>query len=85
MRVYQQQTGFYLRLRDNVEFEFLIDETGSGLRQVSLVEDETAAAEAAGTAHLLHPFGPLGIQLTIRLLVFGLEHANRFLSTRNRC
>ena len=42
----------------------------------TLVGNEAGAAKAAGTAHAMHPLGPLGIQSPIRLLILGLEHSN---------
>ena len=62
-----------------VELEFLVDERGAGFGEVALVGDETAAAEAARTAQLVHPLGPLGVEVTVRLLILGLEHTYDFL------
>lgn len=67
----------YLCFRHNVKIQLRVDETGAGLGHVALVEAQTRAAEAAGAAQPLHPLGPLGVQPAVRLLVLGLEHADR--------
>ena len=36
---------------------------------VYLVGDKAGSAEAAGTAHPVHPFRPLGIQPAVRFLI----------------
>lgn len=66
----------YLGLRDNVEAQFLIHETRSGLGEVTLVGHNAAPPKAARAACLVEPLGPLWIQVAVRFLVLGLEHSN---------
>lgn len=68
--------------RHDVELQFLVHQAGPRLGQVALVEHQTVSAKAAGTAQLLQPLGPFGVQLAVGLLVLGLEHANDLLQTR---
>lgn len=56
-----RQQCLYLRPGNDVELQFLIDQAGPGLREVTLVQDQTVAAKAAGTTQLLEPLGPLGV------------------------
>jgi len=58
-----------------------VNKTSASFGQVALVQNKAAATEATRTTHLLHPFGPLGIQLTVRLFILRLEHADRFLNS----
>ena len=67
----------YLRFRHNVKLQLGVDEAGAGLGHVALVGAEAGAAEAAGAAQPVHPLGPLGVQPAVRLLVLGLEDADR--------
>ncbi len=64
----------HLCLRDHFKPQFLIDNAGSCLGEVALVGHEAAAAKAARAAQLVQPFGPLGVQSAIGLLVLRLEH-----------
>lgn len=63
-------------LGDNVQSQPLVDNAGSHFRQVALVGDDAAPAEAAGATDLVQPFCPLGIEAAIRLFIFGLKHTN---------
>ena len=48
------------------------------LRLHYLIGNETGAAKATRATQPMHPFGPLRIEPTIGLLIFGLEHTDRF-------
>lgn len=78
-----QGESLHLGLRDDVELQLVIHQTGPGFREVALVQDQAVAAEATRTAKLLQPLGPLGVELTIRLLVLGFKHTDNFLQRRN--
>ena len=69
----------YLGPGNDVEFQFLVNKAGPGLREVTLVQDQTVTAKAAGTTQFLEPLGPLWIQQAIGLFIFRFEHANDFL------
>ena len=58
----------------NVQDQLLVHNAGSCLREVSLVGHQTAPTETTRTAYLVHPLGPLGVELSVGLLVLGLEH-----------
>ena len=66
---------------DDVELQLVVHQAGPGLREVPLVEDQTVPAEAAGAAQLLEPLGPLGVELSVRLLVLRFEHTDDLLRT----
>ena len=68
----------HLRFRHDVEVELGVDEAGAGLGHVALVGNEAGPTEAAGTADTVHPFGPLGVQTSVRLLVFRFIDADSF-------
>ncbi len=72
----------YLCLGDYVELKPLVHCTGAGLRQVALVEDETASTETAWATQLLHPLGPFWVEMAIWFLIFRLENANDFLKDK---
>lgn len=74
----------HLGLWDDTQAELLVDKRGGRLGEVALVGDEAAAAEAAGAAQLVEVFGPLGVQVTVRLLRLGLEHADGLLRGQTR-
>lgn len=69
----------YLGPGNDVELQFLIDQAGPGLREVTLVQDQTVAAKAARTAQFLEPLSPLWVQLAVGLFILRFEHANDFL------
>lgn len=69
----------YLGPGNDVELQFLIDQAGPGLREVTLVQDQTVATKAAGTTQFLEPLSPLGVQLAIWLFILRFEHTNDFL------
>lgn len=73
----------YLGPRDDVELQLLIDQAGPGLREVALVQDQTVSAETAGATQFLKPLRPLRVQLSIRLFIFGFEHADYLLCREN--
>ena len=66
------------RIGHHVEAELLVHEAGPGLGHVALVGDEAGPTKAAGTADTVHPFGPLGVQTSVRLLVFRFIDADSF-------
>ena len=69
----------YLGIGNYLELQFGVYKASPGLWQVALVGHQTGPPEAAWAAQLVHPFRPLGVQLTIRLLIFRFEHAYGFL------
>lgn len=75
----QQNASLHLGLGHYVELQFLIDQAGPSLWEVTLVKNQTVTTEAAGTAKFLEPFCPLGIQLAVGFFVFRFENADDFL------
>lgn len=69
----------YLGPGNDVELQFLIDQACPGLREVTLVQDQTVTAKAARTTKFLEPLCPLGVQLAIGLFILRFEHADDFL------
>ena len=69
----------YLGPWNDVELQFLIDQAGPGLREVTLVQDQAVSTETARTTKLLEPLGPLWVQLAVGLFIFWFEHADDFL------
>ena len=65
--------------RHDVKSELSVDDGGSGFGEIALVRHQTGSSEAAGTAHLVKIFRPLGVQLTVRFFVLRLENTHRFL------
>lgn len=64
---------------NDVELQFLINQAGPGLREVTLVQDQTVATKTAGTTQFLEPLSPLWVQLAIRLFILRFEHSNDLL------
>ena len=69
----------YLSIGYNIKAELLIHKTRSCLGQVPLVRNQTASPKATRTTNLMHPFGPLWIQMSVWLLIFRFENTNFFL------
>jgi len=69
----------HLGFGNYVEVQLLVHQTGPGLGEVALVEDQTVPAKTARTAELLEPLGPLGVELPVGLLVLRLEDADDLL------
>ena len=68
--------SLYLSFWYDVETQSLIYNTCPHLREVALIGNQTTPAKTAGAAHLVEPLGPLGVEMAVRLLIFGLEHTN---------
>ena len=66
----------YLRFWHIVQTEFGINQTCSSFWHVTLIGNETRAAEEAGAAQPVQPLHPLGVKPPVRLLVLGLEDAD---------
>lgn len=62
-----------------VELQFLIHQAGPSLRQVTLVQNQTVTAKAAGAAQFLEPFCPLRVQLAVGLLILRFEDTDDLL------
>lgn len=75
----RQVVRLHLGPGNYVELQFLVDQAGPGLREVTLVQNQTVTAEAAGTTEFLEPLCPLWIQLAIGLFILRFEDANDFL------
>lgn len=79
MRRQQQSACRHLGPGNYVKLQLLINQAGPSLREVTLVQNQTVAAEAAGTTEFLEPLCPLGVQLAVGLFILRFEHADDFL------
>lgn len=75
----RQVVHLHLGPGDYVELQFLVDQAGAGLREVTLVQNQTVTTEAARTTEFLEPLCPLWIQLAIGLFILRFKDANDFL------
>lgn len=65
-----------LGFRNYIQLQFLVHQTGPSLRQVALVGHYATPAKAAWEEQLVQPLGPLRVEVTIWLLILGLEHTH---------
>lgn len=75
----RQVVHLHLGPGNYVELQLLVDQAGPGLREVTLVQDQTVTAEAAGTTEFLEPLCPLWIQLAVGLFILRFEDADDLL------
>eukprot|EP00734_Pompholyxophrys_sp_LG126_P000744 Pompholyxophrys_sp_v1_NODE_472_length_534_cov_2.100209.p3 type:complete len:130 gc:universal NODE_472_length_534_cov_2.100209:145-534(+) len=68
--------GHDLRVGHDVEAQEAVHHRRARLGDVAQVGDQATAPEAAGTARAMGPLGPLGVQVSVRLFVLGLEDAD---------
>lgn len=78
----QQSECRHLGPGNYIELQFLINQAGPSFWEVTLVQNQTVAAEAAGTTKFLEPLCPLGVQLAVWLFILRFEHADDFLWRR---
>lgn len=84
MTAHVQQNQTYHCLWHNSKSKLLIDNAGSSFREISLVRHETATTETARTTELVHPLGPLGVEMAVGLLILGFENTYGILADEKR-